>query len=255
MARTAIVVIVAVGLLAVLVWASIRFFGATGDEPTVASLPAETESARDEPLVETPPAPDRSAAAPVVPEEVAPQPEAARVEAQPPEDEAPAAAGDAPASEQTEPPAPPVERTEEAPPPEPERKVEEATQPAAPPAPAPPVEEARDESAVESKLSISEHGVGTGVENRQLVGRGDRFAAGSRVWFWTRVHGGSRGDTIEHVWLREGRRMGAIELNIGASHWRTQSHWTLPAGSTGRWSVEARDASGRLLARSDFSCE
>ena len=69
------------------------------------------------------------------------------------------------------------------------------------------------------------------------------------------MHGGSPGDTIEHVWLREGRRMGAIELNIGASHWRTQSRWTLPAGSAGRWSVEARDASGRLLAQSDFTCE
>jgi transcriptional regulator with XRE-family HTH domain len=103
-------------------------------------------------------------------------------------------------------------------------------------------------------IAITEFGVGSGVENRQLVGRGEAFREGSTVWFWTRVVGGSRGDGIQHIWLHEGEQVGAIELEIGGSHWRTQSRWSLRAGSAGRWSVEARDAGGRLLARSEFNC-
>ena len=105
-----------------------------------------------------------------------------------------------------------------------------------------------------SQLSIADSGVGTGVENRQLVGRGNRFTEGATVWFWTRVQGGRSGDTIRHVWLREGRPQGTIELNIGGSHWRTQSRWSMRPGTAGAWAVEARDAEGRLLTRAEFSC-
>ena len=64
----------------------------------------------------------------------------------------------------------------------------------------------------------------------------------------------SAGDTIEHVWLRDGVRQGSIALKIGGPHWRTQSRWSLRQGSAGRWTVEARDAEGRVLATSAFTC-
>ena len=103
-------------------------------------------------------------------------------------------------------------------------------------------------------LSITEYGVGTAVENRQLVGQSDRFTEGTRVWFWTRVQGGTRGDRIDHVWLREGVEATQISLEIGGSSWRTYSTQTLYAGVAGNWAVEARDDAGRVLARSDFVC-
>lgn len=136
----------------------------------------------------------------------------------------------APAQKQPEttpaPPKPPVER----------------------PAPAPP------NPAATATLSISDHGVGTAVENRQLVGRSDRFAEGTQVWFWTNVTGGTRGDRIDHVWLQDGVEKLRIPLNIGGSRWRTQSSKTLHAGAAGDWAVEARDDQGRVLARTDFVC-
>lgn len=101
-------------------------------------------------------------------------------------------------------------------------------------------------------MSVPEYGVGTGVKRRALVGRRDRFAEGSQAWFWTRVEGGTAGDRIEHVWLHEGTEAARVELRIGGARWRTQSAKTLR--SSGNWAVEARDASGRLLARTEFRC-
>jgi len=103
-------------------------------------------------------------------------------------------------------------------------------------------------------LAILDHGVGTGVENRRLVGAADRFAEGTQVWFWTRVEHGTRGETIDHVWLREGVEAARISLTLGGSPWRTHSAKTLWQGSAGNWAVEARDESGQTLARREFTC-
>jgi hypothetical protein len=46
-----------------------------------------------------------------------------------------------------------------------------------------------------------------------------------------------------------------VELRIGGAHWRTQSRRTLRPGSAGQWAVEARDATGTVLARTDFTCD
>jgi hypothetical protein len=130
--------------------------------------------------------------------------------------------------------------------------VTERPELASPPA-TPTREEPADEGSTTSRLDVSEFGVGTDVVDRQLVGQSNRFAVGARVVFWTRVIGGQRGDTIRHVWIREGRPIGTIELNIGAAHWRTQSRWTLRQGA-GQWAVEARDAQDQVLARAEFDC-
>lgn len=129
----------------------------------------------------------------------------------------------------------------------------------APAAPAPtpvtpPAARSAPTTPAPSTLRIRDYGVGTAVENRRLVGRSDRFSEGTRVWFWTRVERGTRGDRIDHVWLREGVEAQRISLEIGGSSWRTHSAMTLQAGAAGDWAVEARDGAGRVLARSEFVC-
>jgi cytoskeletal protein RodZ len=101
-------------------------------------------------------------------------------------------------------------------------------------------------------ITISEYGVGTGVVNRALVGQTSRFAPGTRVWFWNRVLGGSKGDHIRHVWIFDGKTISSTRLELGGPHWRTQSRKTMR--KEGRWAVEARDAAGHVLARSEFVC-
>lgn len=109
------------------------------------------------------------------------------------------------------------------------------------------------EAPAAGRLTIPEAGVGTAIVDRRLEGRADRFPAGSRVHFWTRVVGAARGERIRHIWIHEGRAVESIPLEIGGAHWRTYSRKTLY--SPGAWAVEARDASGMLLAREEFTCE
>ena len=129
------------------------------------------------------------------------------------------------------------------------------TSPASEPVPTPPSELARPpEPPSASHLQVQEFGVGTDVRHHRLVGRGDRFRDGSTVWFWTNVLGGRRGDTIRHVWLHEGRTIDEAELPVRGAQWRTQSRRWLPKGSTGDWTVEARDSEGHVIATADFTC-
>ena len=103
-------------------------------------------------------------------------------------------------------------------------------------------------------LSIREHGVGRDIVSHDLAGESRRFKEGERVWFWTRVEGGTTGGSIQHVWIHEAEIEGRVSLRIGGASWRTQSYKDLNAGSAGKWVVEARDDAGRVLARSEFRC-
>ena len=108
--------------------------------------------------------------------------------------------------------------------------------------------------ATPNPLTISQVGVGTGVVERSLVGRNDRFPEGAQVWFWTRIVGGKSGDRVRHVWIHEGRTRMNAELRVGGSHWRTYSTLELPAGTAGEWVVEVRAANGTVLAQEKFLC-
>ncbi len=121
-----------------------------------------------------------------------------------------------------------------------------------PPPPAPPI--AAPPPAPSAPMIVAEHGVGTGVIDRRLVGRADRFPAGSEIFFWTRVLRGEADGAIRHVWIHEGREVLAVDLPVGSPDWRTQSRFVLPAGAVGGWAVEARDPAGRVLARQAFVC-
>lgn len=230
-------------VLVAAVWAAMRLRGPDQEatpaaEPVVAEQSAAVE---DSPPIEPATTPVEPATPPVetgAPEETRPgdQPGAREETAGP----------DLPPSISRTPP--PVEST-------PEPEAEPSTRPEPQAESSAPSEEPAVEPVPSPGMTIPDFGVGTGVVNRQLVGRSDRFAEGTSVTFWTRVLDGQRGDVIEHVWLRDGRRVWTFQLNIGGPHWRTQSRYTLRQGSTGDWTVEARDRDGRLLARASFVCE
>jgi len=103
-----------------------------------------------------------------------------------------------------------------------------------------------------STLSVASFGVGRRVVNSRLEGEADRFAPWERACFATRVRGGRRGDVVRHVWLYEGRTEQSIPLRVGGPDWGTYSNKTL--NRRGEWAVEARDASGSVLARVEFTC-
>jgi hypothetical protein len=122
------------------------------------------------------------------------------------------------------------------------------------PSPEPAVQDEITTVPARTALGIQEYGVGTAVADRQLVGESDRFREGEQVWFWTRVTGGVSGETIDHVWIREGVESARVSLTLGGPQWRTQSAKKLWPGSAGDWTVEARDEQGEVLARRRFVC-
>jgi cytoskeletal protein RodZ len=130
--------------------------------------------------------------------------------------------------------------------PAPEPSTEPRSQPEAEPTPEPETEP--------PPLSVPESGVGTEVVDLKLRGETGRFEAGDAVYFWTRVVGGESGQLIRHVWRHEGQRVGFVPLELGGSHWRTYSRRELPSDRIGRWTVEAVDAQGRVLASHSFRC-
>ena len=103
-------------------------------------------------------------------------------------------------------------------------------------------------------VRVPAHGVGRGITGHDLVGETRRFAEGERVYFWTRIEGGAAGEKIDHVWIHEGEEALRVPIRLGGTRWRANSYKLLNAGSAGDWVVEARDRSGRVLARREFSC-
>jgi len=99
--------------------------------------------------------------------------------------------------------------------------------------------------------TVTESGVGHRVVSSRLEGEGEPFRVGDVAWFQTRVVGG-RGAVIRHVWIYEGRAQQSIRLRVGADDWRTHSNKTLL--KPGAWTVEARDADGRVLASAALTC-
>jgi len=102
-------------------------------------------------------------------------------------------------------------------------------------------------------LEVSEFELGTRVVDHRLVDVRREFEEGTVASFLTRVRGGAPGQTIYHAWIREGRLVQRIELQLGGSNWRTHSRKTL--WGTGDWAVKAQDRNGRVLARVEFHCK
>ena len=100
-----------------------------------------------------------------------------------------------------------------------------------------------------SSLRVVESGVG---RTRKVETTVDRFRPGELAWFSTRVLGGRSGDRIRHVWIRDGKPVWSKDLSISAADWRTQTSKRLT--HAGAWTVEARDASGAVLASASFAC-
>jgi len=122
-----------------------------------------------------------------------------------------------------------------------------------PPTPPPSVPTIAPRPEPPGSLTVPESGVGRRVVQHRLVGPGDRFESGTVVWFLTRVVGGRRGDIVRHVWIQGNRSAQSVDLRLGSSDWRTFSR--LRVRGKGPWTVEARDAAGRVLARETFECE
>ncbi len=74
----------------------------------------------------------------------------------------------------------------------------------------------------------------------------------TRIIFFTELHG-AQGQTVFHVWDREGTEMARVAFEVGGSRWRIYSTKNLEPSWLGQWTVRVEDADGRELHRAGFS--
>jgi hypothetical protein len=76
--------------------------------------------------------------------------------------------------------------------------------------------------------------------------------AASRILFFTELSG-LEGQTLTHVWERDGVEMARVPIVVGGSRWRVYSTKNLEPSWLGEWKVSVVDEEGRVLHSESFS--
>ncbi len=74
----------------------------------------------------------------------------------------------------------------------------------------------------------------------------------TRIMFFTELHA-AQGQTVFHVWEREGTEMARVPFDVGGPRWRVYSTKSLEPSWLGQWTVRVEDADGRELHSDAFS--
>ncbi|HVV83479.1 MAG TPA: DUF2914 domain-containing protein [Kofleriaceae bacterium] len=90
-----------------------------------------------------------------------------------------------------------------------------------------------------------------GVEKREPVEPGDTFAAGTKVWVWSRI-AGANGTTVKHVWKKDDKVVWTATLKVGSVKWTTSSRHQCNAGA---WSVDVVGEDGTTLGTTTFTVQ
>jgi hypothetical protein len=115
-------------------------------------------------------------------------------------------------------------------------------------------EESAEQQATAESALTAETAIGTGVQEREIVGKASTFPADvGKVYFWTNVMGAEEPTVVNHVWYYKGKEMASIELSVRDKSWRTWSYKTILPEWTGEWTVVVTDDMGREVAKSSFT--
>lgn len=90
-----------------------------------------------------------------------------------------------------------------------------------------------------------------GVANREPVEEGTTFAAGDKVWIWSRITGAA-GTKVQHVWKRNGVYDWKATLAVNSKRWTTSSRRKVKAGS---YTVDVVAADGTVLTSVAFTVQ
>lgn len=90
-----------------------------------------------------------------------------------------------------------------------------------------------------------------GIEKREPVEEGTTFAAGDKVWIWSRITG-ANGTKVQHVWKRNGAPEWKATLAVNSKRWTTSSRRKVKAGS---YTVDVVAADGSVLGSVAFTVQ
>jgi len=100
-----------------------------------------------------------------------------------------------------------------------------------------------------STLTVADAKLGTGVENRQIVGEATTFDLNQKVYLWLELTGGPA-DSITVTWTT-GDKSYETMLKAGGPTYHTWAYKTVSIA--GPWTVSVTDASGTALKQLEFT--
>lgn len=110
------------------------------------------------------------------------------------------------------------------------------------------------EQAGAPAAASAEVSVGTGIENRALVGAAETFPAGTAKLFCLSRVTNASGSEVEHVWYKGDTEVARVKLMINGSPWRTFSSKTLGDDAAGDWRCEVV-VDGKTVQSAKFKVE
>ena len=109
---------------------------------------------------------------------------------------------------------------------------------------------------VQAQISIEQIEIGTGIENRTLIGSDSTFANNvNTLYCFTKVNGAESSPTLRHVWYYENEEKASVDLTIRTNSFRTWSSKKIWKTWTGEWKVDVVDENGEVLATKKFIIE
>ena len=132
--------------------------------------------------------------------------------------------------------------------------------PAAASAPAPAEKAAPAAKAApsaEKAASASELKVGTGVENKALVGAAEEFkvAADTKIWAWAKASGVPADAKLTLTFNKGDKEAYRKEFQAAGSPWRVNAYKTFRAGDGGDWTAKLLGPDGAEFAAAKFKVE
>lgn len=90
-----------------------------------------------------------------------------------------------------------------------------------------------------------------GVESREPVDESTSFAAGEKVYIWSRITGAAN-TTVKHVWKKDGTEIWSASLPVKSVRWTTYSRRSVSAG---QYEVEVQGEDGSVIGSVSFSVQ
>lgn len=105
-----------------------------------------------------------------------------------------------------------------------------------------------------STAPTAEISIGTGIENRELVGAAETFALTTgKVFCFSRLMNAT-GTEIEHVWYKGDTEMARVKLMVNGSPWRTYSSKNIGEDGAGEWRCDVA-MGGNVLSSAKFTVQ
>ena len=111
-------------------------------------------------------------------------------------------------------------------------------------------------AALASAVSVSEAAIGTGVEERVLVGQGFQFDSSvGKLYAFTRIIGAPSETQVSHKWYYGDQLMAEVSLPVRGANWRTWSTKSVMPDWVGNWRVDVIGEDGEVLDSMNFSIQ